>query len=183
MKRVKKPVDKDNYFDEAFKRLKTACGVQSDAQLARKLGITQQAVAYAKKKKKIPNSWIVRALKSEAGADFSEVGPDLLLTEVLLRLPKENVVDQPWGRGARIIDEQNYSKELSDMGKEQSDDLKKAVVQQLMLLASAKSGIRLNEFKTQILSVFILKHIFPGNLAKIIEIMREIEAIKMPQSK
>ncbi|MCP4923658.1 MAG: bacteriophage CI repressor [bacterium] len=49
---------KTNNFDDAFKRLKTI-GISTQQALASELGITQGAVADAKKRGSFPNGWAV----------------------------------------------------------------------------------------------------------------------------
>ena len=56
MKKPDKQVE-DVLFAEKFKRLKTALDVKRDKQLAEILGITQQSVAGAKKRRQMPASW------------------------------------------------------------------------------------------------------------------------------
>ena len=51
-------------FDEQFKRLKSELGVYSNTQLGKKLGINPQAVYAAKRRCRIPNKWIDKALKN-----------------------------------------------------------------------------------------------------------------------
>lgn len=50
------PSDSDAILD----RLLSASGLQRDAQLAAQLGVSPQAVSQARRKRKIPESWIVR---------------------------------------------------------------------------------------------------------------------------
>ncbi|MCE5245034.1 MAG: helix-turn-helix domain containing protein, partial [Desulfobacteraceae bacterium] len=48
-----------NSFEARLKRLRTALGVSSDAELARKLGIKQQGVSGVRKKKQLPLTWLI----------------------------------------------------------------------------------------------------------------------------
>jgi len=52
-----------NSFDARMHRVMLACGVQTDASLARILGITQGAVGTARKRLKIPSGWIEQISK------------------------------------------------------------------------------------------------------------------------
>jgi hypothetical protein len=69
MVKVKKPNENKalTFQEEQFlirlNRLKSAFGVESDLELAKALEITQAAISAAKKKTKIPKTWLQKVLK------------------------------------------------------------------------------------------------------------------------
>ena len=54
--------------------------------------------------------------------------------------------------------------------------------QNLVQLASAKSGIRPNDYNSKILSVYVMQHILPKNLKTIADFMTEIGKIEVLES-
>ncbi len=51
-------VQRAGKFEERFKRILTACGVQKDAELARVLDIKPQSITAARKRQQIPTGWV-----------------------------------------------------------------------------------------------------------------------------
>jgi len=64
----------DINFDQRFERLKEVLGVEKDKGLSERLDISQQAVAGAKKRKVIPDSWVGKLIEGKKSIDYVMYG-------------------------------------------------------------------------------------------------------------
>lgn len=71
-----------NQFETRFHRLKIAAGAKSDTELGKSLGLTQQSIGAARKKKQIPPVWITRICeKHRISADWLLFGEGAMKRE------------------------------------------------------------------------------------------------------
>lgn len=113
---------KEQVFNERFKRLKYAFGVHSDSDLAKALGISQQAVYAAKQRHSIPSKWLDVALSKNVSTKYIMEGDDHENDSLYLQragrvgrlncLPDDKVDKKSAGDG--LGDETNVAKLLVD---------------------------------------------------------------------
>ncbi|MGD8847149.1 MAG: helix-turn-helix domain-containing protein [Desulfobacteraceae bacterium] len=117
---LKRDEIKKELFNERFKRLKYAFGVHSDSDLAKSLGISQQAVYAAKQRHSIPSKWLDVALSKNVSTLYIMEGDDDVIDaayaqcsgrgERLDFFPEDRANEKPIGEHLR--DETNVAKQL-----------------------------------------------------------------------
>lgn len=116
----KRDESKKDLFNERFKRLKYAFGVHCDSDLAKALGISQQAVYAAKQRHSIPGKWLDVALSKNVSTQYIMEGDGYVTDSAYVQrsgrgerlgsLPEDKVNEK--STGADLRDETNVAKQL-----------------------------------------------------------------------
>lgn len=164
---TKKISGKDEHFDEKFKRLKNAFGAKTDIQLANAMGITQQAVASAKGKGRIPTTWLNRVVDTGVSIDYILRGPSR--DEIALEASRNELNNI--GKAIPKI-------EYGEKSQIREEEIK--IAKELVELARLKHGFSLDYESKRILYVFVMRQILPETVKKIVDFMIDVEHLKLP---
>lgn len=155
----------DEIFNERFKRLKYAFGVHSDTDLAKILGISQQAVYAAKQRRRIPSKWLDVALSKNVATQYIMEGDDYEL---------DSLIVQRTGRGVRLNTSPETIIEMKSTG---SPTDEKNVVKQLVEYAMRLTGKKIDPSTERIILHNIRRFILPKVVVQIRDEIDELNKI------
>ena len=155
--------------------------VKTDVQLAKVLGLTPQAIASAKRKRRIPSTWLKRVVEIGISIDYILKGAD---EQVGLDSRFVGPLTQAKRRGVTTDNEIGLKKIPLKRAHRKSyfHELEKSMAQNLVQLASEKSGLKFSDDLYKSMVVFVMMHILPENYDSIASFYKEIGDIEMPDT-
>ena len=160
MKSPKKPIKTKDYTEEdelffvRLQRLKSVFQVKTDAELARHMGFTQQAIAAAKRKRKIPKTW----LQKLAGMGISP-----------------NFVMDGEGKQVRLFPAPDDPKWVPDL--EQSIGMEVAVARKIVEIAKIRYLKNWLPDRENMLAMHVNKVILPDIIRLVVDYDEEFEKL------
>jgi hypothetical protein len=150
--------------------LKAVLKVRTDKELSQELGISQQAISQAKKRKALPNSWLKKVrnrglyeafLNADMGGFSAEGTADDLFKFII----QEYLFDTVEPRLAR----ENLKRYLST-----PDRMLDFIALIIVTMASRKSKFKCTEDQLDVLRLIVMKSILPRAVDQILEYMEGI---------
>lgn len=136
----------DINFDQRFERLKEVLGVEKDKGLSERLEITQQAVAGAKKRRVIPDSWVGKLIENKKSIDYVMYGKPAFGLETPYNI---------------------------DMAKNQ-DEIEYILSKNLVKLALTNKDLALEDNQISVLVSLVKKKVLPDIERELMEIVKDI---------
>ena len=136
----------DINFDQRFERLKEVLGVEKDKGLSERLEITQQAVAGAKKRRVIPDSWVGKLIENKKSIDYVMYGKPAFGLETPYNI---------------------------DMAKNQ-DEIEYILSKNLVKLALTNKDLALEDNQISVLVSLVKKKVLPDIERELTEIVKDI---------
>jgi hypothetical protein len=182
----------EKLFEERFARLKLAFKCFSDGELAKKLGLKQQAVYAAKRRMKIPNTWLNTAIKKSISPSFIMDGKGsihLSSYENELALTGKTINETPFYKKRHFLETLETIEAVSELKPAllpdgaTLPDVELVAVQALLRLSLKSSGVRLTDKSKFLFTMHLKKHILPRIVVDISEeVIDFAEAIETLQS-
>jgi hypothetical protein len=170
---VQKFIEDDQNFFRRFERLKDFFGVITDVQLANALGISQQAVASAKKKKSIPGTWIQKMMGLGMTIDFILHGKkNIEFKNYIHRYDDETqkkVIDK--------LNEEVIGLDSASIQLQSNQSLRAAIAKGIVLLAARHAQYKPENAHRQLLELFVMKDIMPEAVKKIMDYLKDLEEL------
>ena len=150
--------------------IKAVLKVRTDKELAQELGISQQAISQAKKRKTLPNSWL-KNLRNRGlyeaflSADMGGFSPEGTTDHLLKVIIQEYLFDPDDSRLSR----ENLKYYLST-----PDRILDFIALIIVTMASGKSKFKCTEDQLEVLRLIVMKNILPRAVDQISEYMEGI---------
>jgi hypothetical protein len=171
----RKDDQKKKLFEERLARLKEAFKCHSDGELAKNLGLKQQAVYAAKRRMKIPFTWLDTAAKKSISANYIMHGEGSTNwfenekeTDLLVRLAIQEKVISP------------TVTEVNQRPRHRTGDLplpsvylESVASRALFRLTLESCGLRLTDERRVLFGTYLRKHLLPKIVSDLAEEYRE----------